>query len=48
MVRQLTPADLTNTFPGGRGPAMTGLDLLLNAMVHTGHTRGYADMYLRN
>jgi hypothetical protein len=27
---------------------MTGLDLLLNAMVHTGHTRGYSDMYLRN
>lgn len=48
VVRQLTQADLSNTFPGGRGPAMTGLDLLLNAMVHTGHTRGYADMYLRN
>jgi hypothetical protein len=34
--------------PGGRGPAMTGLDVLLNAMVHTAHTRGYSDMYLRN
>ena len=48
VVRQLTAADLTNTVAGGRGPAMTGLDLLLNAMVHTAHTRGYADMYLRN
>ena len=48
VVRQLTPADLSQTFPGGRGPATTGLDLLLNAMVHTAHTRGYSDMYLRN
>lgn len=48
VVRQLTPADLTNPVSGGRGPAMTGLDVLLNAMVHTGHTRGYSDMYLRN
>lgn len=48
VVRQLTPADLNNPVSGGRGPAMTGLDILLNAMVHTGHTRGYADMYLRN
>jgi uncharacterized damage-inducible protein DinB len=47
VVRQLTPADLTNP-AGGRGPAMTGLDLLLNTMVHTAHTRGYSDMYLRN
>jgi uncharacterized damage-inducible protein DinB len=48
VVRQLAPADLSNTFAGGRGPSMTGLDLLLNAMVHTAHTRGYSDMYLRN
>lgn len=48
VVKQLTPADLTRTYPGGRGAAMTGLDLLLNAMVHTAHTRGYSDMYLRN
>jgi uncharacterized damage-inducible protein DinB len=47
-VKQLTAADLTKSFGGGKGPAMTGLDLLLNAMVHTGHTRGYSDMYLRN
>jgi uncharacterized damage-inducible protein DinB len=48
VVKQLTPADLTRAAAGGRGPAMTGLDLLLNAMVHTAHTRGYSDMYLRN
>ena len=48
VVKQLTPADLARTYPGGRGAAMTGLDLLLNAMVHTAHTRGYSDMYLRN
>jgi len=48
VVKQLTAADLTRQFPGGRGPAMTGVDLLLNAMVHTAHTRGYSDMYLRN
>jgi uncharacterized damage-inducible protein DinB len=48
VVKQLTPADLTREFGGGKGPAMTGLDLLLNAMVHTAHTRGYSDMYLRN
>lgn len=48
VVKQLTPADLTNPVTGGRGNPMTGLDALLNAMVHTGHTRGYSDMYLRN
>jgi uncharacterized damage-inducible protein DinB len=48
VVKQLTAADLTKPFGGGKGPAMTGLDLLLNAMVHTGHSRGYSDMYLRN
>jgi uncharacterized damage-inducible protein DinB len=48
VVKQLTPADLTNTVTAGRGAPMTGLDALLNAMVHTAHTRGYSDMYLRN
>ena len=48
VVKQLTQADLTKSFAGGRGPAASGLDLLLNAMVHTAHTRGYSDMYLRN
>lgn len=47
VVKQLTATDLTKSFGGGKGPAMTGLDLLLNAMVHTAHTRGYAEMYLR-
>lgn len=47
VVKQLTAADLTKSFSNGKGPAMTGLDLLLNAMVHTAHTRGYAEMYLR-
>jgi uncharacterized damage-inducible protein DinB len=46
-VKQLTPADLTKTHGEGK-QAMTGLSILLNAMVHTGHTRGYSDMYLRN
>lgn len=48
VVGQLTDADLTKTFGGGRGPTMTGLDLLYEAMIHTAHTRGYAEMYLRN
>jgi uncharacterized damage-inducible protein DinB len=48
VVGQLTPADLTKDFGGGRGPSMTGLDLLYGAMIHTAHTRGYAEMYLRN
>jgi|GEM_PF-672481 len=47
VVEQLTDADLTRSF-AGRGPAMTGLDLLYEAMIHTAHTRGYAEMYLRN
>lgn len=46
-VKQLTAADMTKSFGQGK-QAMTGLSLLLNAMVHTGHTRGYSDMYLRN
>jgi len=48
VVKQLTPADLTKSLGSGKGPAMTGLDALLNAMVHTAHTRGYSDMYLRS
>ena len=48
VVGQLTAADLTKTFSAGRGPSMTGLDLLYQAMIHTAHTRGYAEMYLRN
>jgi hypothetical protein len=48
VVKQLTPADLTRPVSSGRGPAMTGLDALLNALVHTAHTRGYSDLYLRS
>ena len=48
VVGQLTAADLTKTFSPGRGPSMTGLDVLYQAMIHTAHTRGYAEMYLRN
>jgi len=47
VVGQLTAADLTKSFSGGGGPS-TGLDLLYGAMIHTAHTRGYAEMYLRN
>jgi uncharacterized damage-inducible protein DinB len=48
VVGQLTSDDLTKSFGGGRGPSMTGLDLLYQAMIHTAHTRGYGEMYLRN
>lgn len=48
VVKQLTPADLTKPVPAGRGPAMDGLGALLNAMIHTAHTRGYSDLYLRS
>jgi len=47
VVGQLTPADLTKTFGQGK-QAGTGLELLYQAMIHTAHTRGYAEMYLRN
>jgi hypothetical protein len=26
---------------------MTGLDVLYSAMIHTAHTRGYVEMFLR-
>jgi uncharacterized damage-inducible protein DinB len=48
VVGQLTVADLTRNFSAGPGPSMTGLDLLYGAMIHTAHTRGYAEMYMRN
>jgi uncharacterized damage-inducible protein DinB len=48
VVGQLTSADLTKSFNVGRGATTTGLDLLYQAMIHTAHTRGYAEMYLRN
>lgn len=48
VVKQLTPGDLTKPVGAGKGPAMSGLSALLNAMVHTAHTRGYSDLYLRS
>ena len=47
VVGQLTPADLTKAFGQGK-QAATGLELLYQAMIHTAHTRGYGEMYLRN
>jgi len=47
VVAQLSNADLTKTFGSGKG-AMTGLDALYGAMIHTAHTRGYVEMFLRN
>jgi len=46
VVGQLTSADLTKTFGDGE-QAATGLELLYQAMIHTAHTRGYGEMYLR-
>jgi len=46
VVGQLTSADLTKTFGQGK-QAATGLELLYQAMIHTAHTRGYGEMYLR-
>jgi len=48
VVSQLTEADLTKSFSAGRGPSVPGLELLYQAMIHSAHTRGYAEMYLRN
>ncbi|MGH9493584.1 MAG: DinB family protein [Candidatus Sulfotelmatobacter sp.] len=46
VVGQLTSADLTKTFGQGK-QAAAGLELLYQAMIHTAHTRGYGEMYLR-
>jgi uncharacterized damage-inducible protein DinB len=48
VVGKMTAADLTKSFGNGKGPAMSGLEILYQAMIHTAHTRGYAEMYLRN
>jgi uncharacterized damage-inducible protein DinB len=47
VVGQLTDADLTKTITV-HGSGMTGMDIVYNAMIHTAHTRGYVEMYLRN
>jgi uncharacterized damage-inducible protein DinB len=48
VVGQLTAADLTKGFSAGPGRSAPGLEMLYQAMIHTAHTRGYAEMYLRN
>jgi uncharacterized damage-inducible protein DinB len=48
VVGQLTAAELTKGFAAGRGASVPGLELLYQAMIHTAHTRGYAEMYMRN
>jgi uncharacterized damage-inducible protein DinB len=48
VVGQLSSADLTKSFGNGKGAPMTGLDALYGAMIHTAHTRGYVEMFLRN
>ncbi len=49
VVGQLTEADMTKAFgtPGGKQAPVPGLELLYQAMIHTAHTRGYGEMYLR-
>ena len=48
VVKQLSTADLTKPVTAGKAPTMSGLSALLNAIVHTAHTRGYSDLYLRS
>jgi hypothetical protein len=48
VVGQLTTADLTKGFSVGRGESAPGLEFLYGAMIHTAHTRGYAEMFMRN
>ncbi len=48
VVGQLTAADLTKTFKPAQGPAIPGMEVLYQTMIHTAHTRGYAEMFLRN
>jgi uncharacterized damage-inducible protein DinB len=44
----LTVADLDKSYAGRPGtPGMTGWDLMFQAVIHTAHHRGYADVYLR-
>lgn len=44
----MSEADLDKSYPGqGKQAALTGRDLVINGFIHTAHTRGYADVYLR-
>ena len=47
VVGQLSAADFNKSFGNGK-QAAPGLELLYQAMIHTAHTRGYGEMYLRN
>ena len=47
VVGQLTDADLLKPITV-RNNTTTGMDIVYNAMIHTAHTRGYVEMYLRN
>ena len=47
VVGQLSAADFNKSFGNGK-QATVGLELLYQAMIHTAHTRGYGEMYLRN
>lgn len=47
VVGQLTSTDLMKSFGQGKQAAI-GLELLYQAMIHSAHTRGYGEMYLRN
>jgi uncharacterized damage-inducible protein DinB len=47
VVGGLSASDFTKSFGAGKA-AMPGLELLYQAMIHTAHTRGYAEMFLRN
>ncbi|MGH9557914.1 MAG: DinB family protein [Bryobacteraceae bacterium] len=48
VIKSLTDETLEKSFQGRPNtPPMTGWDLIFNAFIHTAHTRGYADVYLR-
>jgi uncharacterized damage-inducible protein DinB len=44
----MTAADLDKSFAGRPNtPSLSGWDVVMNAVIHTAHHRGYADVYLR-
>jgi uncharacterized damage-inducible protein DinB len=47
VIGQLTDADLLKPITV-RNNTTTGMDIVYSAMIHTAHTRGYVEMYLRN
>lgn len=47
VLSKLTNEDLDKSFPGhGKQPGGIGWDWILNAVIHTAHHRGYAEVYL--